>query len=149
MNINWDAKRYWIMLKTVQEFTFFITLTNMDHHLSTSRWASWKFKISVLKEKMLYIEHFGLGENRQQRQNDMGNFLSWPDALAMQFKTIWLNGLQLRDESAKINCCGVFVNQKIFDNLNQEFAFFDFSNWEKIVNKGRMTRAIFSRGQMR
>ena len=72
---------------------------------------------------MLYIEHFGLGENRQQRQNDMGNFLSWPDALAMQFKTIRLNGLQLRDESAKINCCRVFVNQKFFDKLNQEFAF--------------------------
>ena len=72
---------------------------------------------------MLYIEHFGLGENRQQRQNDMGNFLSWPDALAMQFKTIRLNGLQLRDESAKINCCRVFVNQKIFDKLNQEFTF--------------------------
>ena len=72
---------------------------------------------------MLYIEHFGLGENRQQRQNDMGNFLSWPDALAMQFKTMRLNGFQLRDESTKINCCRVFVNLKIIDNFNQEFAF--------------------------
>ena len=37
---------------------------------------------------MLYIEHFGLGENRQQRRNDMGNFLSWPDALAQQCRNV-------------------------------------------------------------
>ena len=51
---------------------------------------------------MLYIEHFGLGENRQQRQNDMGNFLLWPDALAMQFKTMRLNGFQMREIVQKL-----------------------------------------------
>ena len=44
---------------------------------------------------MLYIEHFGLGENRQQWRNDMGNFLLWPDAPAQQCRTMRLNGFQL------------------------------------------------------
>ena len=66
---------------------------------------------------MLYIEHFGLGENRQQWRNDMGNFLLWPDALAALYDRVnKVMELPAFDSCSKI-CCYAYTYKTRFDKL--------------------------------